>query len=349
MILKSGRSIVNEGRPYIVAELNSSHNGKIAAAREMIDAAKDCGCDAVKFQSWSPESLYCRDYYEQNPISKRMVSSFSLKPEELLELSKYCYEVGIDFSSTPYSKEEADFLVEQCEAPFVKVASMDINNLPFLRYIAKKNVPIVLSTGMAAAEEIETAVREIEDAGSQNICILHCVSLYPAKEEAVNLKNLLMLKEAFPDYTVGYSDHTMGIETACAAVGLGAALIEKHFTLSNKKIGWDNQMASEPADMKALVEGCHKVYRALGFYERKLTMEELEQRKKMRRSIVAGKDMEKGHRIEEGDLTAKRPGNGIPVDEYESIIGRILLQDVEKDQLILEKHLQTAGCVNGKE
>lgn len=340
MILKNGRSIVYGGEPYIVAELNSSHGGKIDVAREMIDAAKSCGCDAVKFQSWSAESLYCRDYYEQNPIAKRMVKGFSLKPDELLELSEYCNTIGIDFSSTPYSNSEADFLVEQCKVPFIKIASMDIDNLPYLRYIAAKNIPIVLSTGMATIEEIEAAVREIEKADNHNICILHCVSLYPVEAGFVNLNNMVMLKEKFPEYAVGYSDHTIGSGVACAAVGLGAALIEKHFTLNSQKIGWDNQMATEPAEMKNLIEECHKVHSALGQYERKLTVEEIEQQKKMRRSIVAAVDMQTGHVIKEADLTAKRPGDGIPVSGYEKLVGRVLNQDLQKDQLILDKFLR---------
>ena len=339
MRLKNGRTIVNGGEPYIVAELNSSHNGKIDMARKMIDAAKDCGCDAVKFQSWSAESLYCLDYYEQNPISKRMVTKFALKPAELLELSEYCRSVGIDFSSTPYSPEEVDFLVGPCNAPFVKVASMDINNLPYLKYIAKTKVPVILSTGMATAEEIETAVNVMEQAGNTDLCILHCVSLYPVEAQSVNLNNMVMLKGKFPGHAVGYSDHTMGDEVACAAVGLGAALIEKHFTLDNKKIGWDNQMATEPADMKELVDRCRRVHSSLGEYERKLTPDELEQRKKMRRSMVAAADMEKGHVIEERDLTAKRPGDGIPADQYEKIVGRRLTRDVHRDQLILGEYL----------
>lgn len=339
MILKNGRSIINGGEPYIVAELNSSHNGKVAIAKEMIDAAKACGCDAVKFQSWSAESLYCRNYYDQNPISKRMVSGFSLKPEELLELSEYCNDIGIDFSSTPYSNEEVDFLIERCKAPFVKVASMDINNLPYLRYIAQKNVPIILSTGMATVEEIETAVAEIENAGNDNICILHCVSLYPVEAQYVNLNNMVMLKEKFPKYAVGYSDHTIGNEVACASVALGAALIEKHFTLNNKKIGWDNQMATEPVDMKELVVRCHRVQKSLGSYERKFTLDELEQRNKMRRSIVAAVDMTEGHAITEEDITAKRPGDGISVSEYKNIVGRILTRDIQRDRLILDEYL----------
>ena len=340
MILRNGKSIVTGGEPYSVAELNSSHQGKISTAREMIDAAKECGCNAVKFQSWSAESLYCQDYYAQNPIAKRMVRGFSLKPEELLELAEYCNEIGIDFSSTPYSEEEVDFLVERCGAPFIKAASMDINNLPYLRYIAKTGVPVVLSTGMASMEEIEAAVGEIENAGNDNICILHCVSLYPAEEQFVNLNNMVRLKEKFPKYAVGYSDHTIGSEAACASVALGAALVEKHFTLNNKKIGWDNQMATEPGEMKELVDKCRRVYRSLGDYERKLTRDELEQRRKMRRSIVAAVDMPKGHKIEEKDLTAKRPGDGISVSEYERVIGRILDRDIQKDQLILEAYLQ---------
>lgn len=347
MILRNGKRIVNGDMPYIVAELNSSHNGKVSIAREMIDVAKDCGCDAVKFQSWSAESLYCQDYYDKNPISRRMVHGFSLKPGELLELAEYCGEIGIDFSSTPYSEGEVDFLVEKCRAPFVKIASMDINNLPYLRYIAQKKIAVVLSTGMATVEEIEAAVAEMEDAGNRNICLLHCVSLYPTDVQAVNLNNMAMLKERFPDYAVGYSDHTIGSEAACASVGLGAALIEKHFTLSHEKIGWDNQMATEPADMKELVDVCRRAYKCLGTYERRLTSDEIEQQKKMRRSIVAAIDMSKGHRIEGRDLTAKRPGDGISVSEYKSVIGQVLNRDVQRDQLILEEYF--ADCTMSEE
>ena len=344
MILKNGRKIADGTDPYIVAELNSSHNGKADTAKEMIDAAKACGCDAVKFQSWSAESLYCQDYYDQNPISKRMVSRFSLKPEELMELARYSKSIGIDFSSTPYSNEEVDFLVDQCQAPFVKVASMDINNLPYLRYIAKKGVPVILSTGMAEIGEIEAAVQDIENAGNRNVCILHCVSVYPVEPQDVNLRNMAMLKETFPDYAVGYSDHTVGSQTACAAVALGAAVIEKHFTLDNKKIGWDNQMATEPEGMKELVKNCHMVHNALGSYERVVSSDELDQRKKMRRSLVAAVDMEKGHVIAEEDFTAKRPGDGIPIDQYERIIGKVLTKDVRKDQKILDEYLQERGA-----
>ena len=321
-----------------MAELNSSHNGKVEIARRMIDAAKDSGCDAVKFQSWSPESLYCKEYYDLNPISKRMVNQFALSRGELLEMAKYCGDIGIDFSSTPYSKDEADFLVEECHVPFIKIASMDINNLSYLKYIAGKKVPIVLSTGMATIEEIENAVREIENAGNYEICILHCVSLYPVDAQLVNLNNMVMLKERFPRYAVGYSDHTIGSEVACASIALGAALIEKHFTLDNKRIGWDNQMAAEPLDMKLLVEQCQRVYLSLGGYEKKISKEELSQRSKMRRSLVAAKDMSAGHIIQEGDLDAKRPGDGIPLDQYKKVVGKVLNRDIPKDKMLIDEY-----------
>lgn len=338
MLLKNGKIVSNNKKPYIVAELNSSHNGKVEIARKMIDAAKESGCDAVKFQSWSAESLYCKEYYDQNPISKRMVSQFALSCDELLELSKYCSDIGIDFASTPYSKEEVDFLVEECHVPFIKVASMDINNLLYLRYIAKKNVPVVLSTGMSTEDEIETAVREISNAGNHEICILHCVSLYPVDAQFVNLNNMVMLREKFPEYAVGYSDHTIGSEAACAAVALGAALIEKHFTLDNKRVGWDNQMATEPADMKLMVERCQRVHLSLGGYERKLSKQEYEQRKKMRRSLVAAKDMCAGHVIQEEDLDAKRPEDGISLDQYDKVIGKMINRDVPKDTMLVNEY-----------
>lgn len=327
-------------KPYIVAELNSSHRGKIDIARKMIDAAKDCGCDAVKFQSWTSESLYCKDYYDKNPISKRMVKGFSLPPQALEELSCYCRAKNIDFSSTPYSPEEVDFLVDQCNPAFVKVASMDINNLPFLRYIARKKIPIVLSTGMATIDEIDTAVRVIEEERNPDICILHCVSLYPVEALNVNLNNLLMLKERFSKYKIGYSDHTIGCEVASAAVAMGAVLIEKHFTLDNSKVGWDNQMATEPKEMAELVKNCRNVYGALGQYERVVNERELVQRDKMRRSLVVTKDLKRGHILLDSDIDAKRPGDGIPVSRYAEIVGKKLKRDIMKDEQIFQEYIE---------
>ena len=340
MLLKSGRKIDRGSRPYIVAEMNSSHNGKIETAKEMIDAAKACGCDAVKFQSWTADSLYCADYYDENPIARRMVDRFSLSEEALLELACYCRETGIDFSSTPYSEAEVDFLVDECKAPFVKIASMDINNLSYLRYIARKNVPAVLSTGMADYEEIVQAVKVMEEAGQEDLCILHCVSLYPVAVEQANLNNMSMLAEKFPQHAIGYSDHTIGAKAAGIAVAMGAGLIEKHFTLNNKKNGWDNQMATEPEEMKALVQHCSEIYAALGSFERVISVDERRQREKMRRSLVAARDLPAGTVLVAADLMAKRPGTGISVADYDKVLGRTLNCSLAKDRLIKEEFFQ---------
>lgn len=331
---------LDQAKPYFVAELNSSHRGKIELAWQMIDAAKACGCDAVKFQSWTVDSLYCGTYYQRNPMAKRMVKGFSLAPEALRELADYARAKQIDFSSTPYSKAEVDFLVDECQAPYIKVASMDINNVPFLRYIAGKRKPVVLSTGMADLEEVKRAVAVLEESGAEEICILHCVSIYPASPEQVNLRNMLQFQEAFPECRVGYSDHTLGIGAACAATALGAAMIEKHFTLDRSKIGWDNQMATEPEEMTRLVQACREAAQSLGAYERQVSSEEIAQRQKMRRSLVAAVNLKNGHVLRAEDLTAKRPGDGIPVSAFDQVIGRKVVRDIAADEMLLSEDIE---------
>lgn len=340
LTLRNKRMIGENHLPYIVAELNSSHNGRIETAKEMIDAAKECGCDCVKLQSWSAKSLYADEYYKENPISERIVKKFSLNEEKLKELAWYCREVGMDFSSTPYSEAEVDFLVDRTEAQFIKIASMEINNLPFLRYIALKGLPMVLSTGMAVMEEIREAVRTIEETGNRQLCILHCVSLYPAEASIINLNNMKQLREEFPDYPIGYSDHTKGYEVASASVALGAAYIEKHFTLDNKKVGMDNNMAAEPADMKSLVSACRNVFAALGRTERTLLREEDEQRLKMRRSLITTRDISCGEILLTEDIDAKRPGDGISPAERDCVIGKKVKTDIPRGYLIRREFLE---------
>lgn len=331
---------LDQSHPYIVAEMNSSHRGKIEIAKKMVDAARECGCDAVKFQSWTDVSLYSKTYYAKNPIARRMVKGFALRPETLVELSAYCRDMGIAFASTPYSRSEVDLLIDQCHVPYIKVASMDINNIPFLEFIAGRMVPIVLSTGMATLGEIYEAIHAIEGKGNHQICILHCVSLYPVDHEHVNLNNMVMLQKEFPAYRIGYSDHTIGSEAACAATALGAAMIEKHFTLDSSVIGWDNQMATEPEEMEQLVRGCRNVSKALGSYERTVTEAELEQRTKMRRSLIAARDLPAGHVLSMEDLDAKRPGDGVPPNEVLHVIGKRLKRDIEAEVMLVPNDLE---------
>jgi len=323
-------------KPYIVAEVNTSHNGSMETAKEMIDRAKEAGCSCVKFQSWSKESLYSKTYYDENPIAKRIIQKFSFSEEQLLEVSRYSGERGIAFSSTPYSQAEVDFLVDKCHVPYIKVASMDLVNYPFLEYIAGRGVPIVLATGMGAMEEIRGAVATIEAAGNRKICLLHCISIYPPEIATIRLNNIAGLRKEFPDYPVGFSDHSRGTEMAAAAVAMGAAMIEKHFTLDRAKIGMDNQMATEPEEMALLVRNCQNVHAALGDTERIVFPAELEQRKKMRRSVIAVRDLPAGTTLTKADLSAKRPGTGIPPGKIGELIGKVLTRDVKADTLLQE-------------
>ncbi|MBO5474033.1 MAG: N-acetylneuraminate synthase family protein [Lachnospiraceae bacterium] len=333
VVFTNGREIGNGNRPYIIAEVNSSHNGSVELAKKMIDASVDAGCSCVKFQSWSTESLYSKTYYDENPIAKRFVKKFSLNEEKLLEVMNYCRRKGIDFSSTPYSNREVDFLVNH-DVPYIKIASMEINNYPFLKYIASKQMPIILSTGMSDFEEIRKAVSIIESTGNHKICLLHCISIYPAEPEIINLNNIKMLKNEFPEYPIGFSDHSLGMELACAAIALGADIIEKHLTLDKNRIGMDNQMAIEPGEMNNLVAFCNNVWAAMGSYERLVSDAEIEQRTKMRRSLIYTRDMSAGEIITENDVYAKRPGTGISPDRVNSVIGNILIRDIREDTLI---------------
>ncbi|MCH1982912.1 N-acetylneuraminate synthase family protein [Ruminococcus sp. OA3] len=339
-IFRDGTVVSDFGRPYIVAEVNSSHNGKMDVAKAMIDSAVEIGADCVKFQSWSVESLYSKTYYDLNPISKRFVTKFSLRPEQLKELANYCKVKGIQFSSTPYSEEEVDFLVDECDVPYIKIASMELNNPKFLRYIGGKNVPIVLSTGMSDIEEIQRGVKNLKDSGATQMTILHCVSIYPTDLTTVNLNNIIGLREAFSEFPIGFSDHTEGDAAAVAATALGAALIEKHLTLDHSKVGMDNGMATEPTPFKELVNKCREIQIAMGTKERIVSETEIQQRTNMRRSIIAVRDLPKGTVIKEEDLYAKRPGTGICPDKIAILIGKKTTRDIEADTLLMPEDFE---------
>lgn len=339
-ILRDGTVLSDYGRPYIVSEVNSSHYGDVDLAKQMIDASKEIGCDCVKFQSWSVESLYSKTYYDENPISKRFVKKFSMSSEQLKLMADYCKEKGISFSSTPYSEEEVDFLVEACNVPYIKISSMELNNPRFLRYIGKKKTPIILSTGMSTFHEVNDAVTILHEVGVEQMVILHCVSIYPTILASVNLNNIIGLREQFPMHPIGFSDHTEGDASAVAAIALGAAVIEKHLTLDRSRVGMDNGMATEPPEFKALVSKCRDVQIAMGSKERFLLEEELEQRKKMRRSIVSTRTISAGETIQESDIYAKRPGTGIAPNQSDLVVGKRARVDIPEDTIIVSEQLE---------
>lgn len=334
VVLQDSTIVGDYEKPYIIAEVNSSHNGNVETAKMMVEKAKEIGCSCVKFQSWSAESLYSKSYYDKNPIAKRIVEKFSLSESELGDIADYCNSIGISFSSTPYSRNEVDFLLDKCNVPYIKVASMDINNYEYLKYIARKNAPIILSTGMAEIEEIKKAVSAIEEAGNNKIILLHCISIYPAEPSTIHLNNILGLREMFPQYPIGFSDHTLGTEISAAATALGAAVIEKHFTLDKGKMGMDNNMAIEPDEMLKLVKDCYNVHSAMGKKERIVSEAEYEQRKKMRRSVIVTKDLSEGTILTKEVLEVKRPGEGFPPEKIEELIGKRLKHDIKADTML---------------
>ena len=333
-INKSGRKIGDGQQPYIVAELNTSHFGNPASARHLVQEAKASGADCVKFQSWSAESLYSQEYLADNPIQARMLRGLALSEEALRDLATYCNEIGIDFASTPYSMAEAQFLASIPEVPFIKIASMDLVNIEFLREVASLGKPVVLSTGMSQLYEVDAAVQALTGAGCDELVILHCVSIYPTPPQLVSLLNIEALRERFPEWPIGFSDHTLTTSAPVGAVALGASLIEKHLTADRSRPGMDNQMAMEPSEFRRMVDQCLEVFTSLGTRERVVSDVELEQRIKMHRSLVASRDLPAGHALVVDDLTLRRPGSGISPSQLHDVVGSQLQRDVKAGELI---------------
>ena len=343
--LTETKQVYNFCRPYIIAELGSNHNGDMELAKKLIMEAKEAGADCVKFQSWSKDTIFSRKKYEDNFFLaddyrnrddytlEEIVEKYSISEEELLEMKKFADEVGIDCTSTPFSKKEADFLIEVLESPFIKVASMDLNNYPFLEYLAKKGKPIVLSTGLSELYEIDRAIKTIESTGNRQIVILHCVSTYPPKDEDVNLNNITSLMKIYPDYPIGFSDHTLGTAIPIAAMALGACIIEKHFTLDKNMEGWDHKVSATKDEMKVIVEGAERIHKALGSFRITAT-ESDERRREFRRSIVLARDMKKGEKIKPEDIDFKRPGIGLEPVMADFVIGRTVNKDLKYDHIL---------------
>jgi len=341
--LTNSKKVFDYCEPYIIAEIGANHNGDMELAKLMIKSAVDCGADAVKFQSWTPDSLISKEEYDRNTkyndspkkhfgSLKEMVEKYYLRSDQHFELKKYCDELGVDFSSSPFSNTEVD-LLDEVGVFFHKVASMDLVNIPLLKYIASKRKPILLSTGMGSLSEIEKAVQTIEKEGNNQIVLLHCVSIYPPEYEDINLNNILMLRNTF-GYPVGFSDHTIGTSIPLASVALGACVIEKHFTTDKDLPGWDHLISADPAELQEISIESKNIFKALGSFRRVVSEAEEEKKVKFRRSIVVTKDLKRDHILTAEDLTSKRPGTGISPDYMDMVIGKELISDIQQDSLL---------------
>lgn len=325
----------------IIAEAGVNHNGDITTARKMVDVAKKAGVDYIKFQTFVPEKLVSR-YAEKAEYQKEttdaaesqldMLRKLSLSEADFISLKEYCDEVGIGFISTPFDIESIGFL-QKLEMDFWKIPSGEITNLPYLEKIAGTGRKVILSTGMSDVQEIKEAVKVLEDGGTPEIILLHCNTQYPTPFEDVNLSAMnTIAKET--GKTVGYSDHTKGIEVPIAAVAMGACVIEKHFTLDKNMEGPDHKASLEPNELTQMVSAIRHIEKAIGTGIKGPTASEIGNKSIARKSIVAACKIVKGEILSEKNITTKRPGNGISPMKWHEIIGKAAPRDFSKDELI---------------
>lgn len=340
-------------KTIIIAEAGVNHNGDYETAKKMILAAKDAGADYVKFQTAVPE-LVISEFAPQAEYQKEntgivesqldMCRKIHLPLSDYKPLSDFCQEAGIGFMSTPFDLTSIDLLAEIGQDYF-KVPSGEITNLPYLRKISEKGIPVILSTGMSTIEEIEDAIRILTGTHPttpdgfkptltrDDITVLHCNTQYPTPYKDINLRAMNTIAEELSVKT-GFSDHSLGIEAPIAAVALGACVIEKHFTLSREMPGPDHKASLEPAELKAMVTAIRHIEEALGDGVKRVTDSERPNIEIARKSIVAIKHIRKGEILTEENIYVKRPGNGVSPMLWDKAIGSNAIRDFAPDELI---------------
>ena len=314
--------------PYIVAEIGGNHNGDIELGKKMIKAAKECGADAVKFQLYRREDLWTEDHLKElndGVVKLENVSNWSTR------------ELGIDYGTSAFTKKDVDFCIDQ-KCANLKVASCDVTNLDLIEYVISKDYPTQIALGMASLAEIEAVVKLIPERFKHNVTLLHCVSLYPPKDEYVNLNFLHTLRQAF-GMEVGYSDHTFGFSIPLAAIALGATVIEKHFTLDKNLPGWDHKVSANPEEMRIIASESKRIVDALGNGIKVVSDDEIAKQKKFRRSITTADSLKAGQEITYNDILFKRPGTGIPADRFKEVIGRHVNRDIEENKTLFWEDL----------
>lgn len=337
------KNFLRDNRVFIIAEAGVNHNGKIALAKRLVDAARKAGCDAVKFQTFKSEDLVSRmaglaAYQKQNNPRGRvrnqhdLIKGLELSPADFQQLKAYCDQRGIMFLSTPFERASAD-LLEQLKVPIYKISSGDLTNLPFLKYVAQKRKWIILSTGMGTLLEVREAVKAIYQTGNRNLVLLHCVTQYPLPFQEVNLRAIQTLSRNF-QVPVGYSDHTPGIEIAIAAAAMGAKVIEKHLTIDRSWSGPDHKASLEPHEFSCMVQCIRHVEAALGDGCKRPQRGEVKNIPVVRKSLIAARDFKEGERISLRDIVIKRPGDGISPQKLSQVIGCRVKKPIKQDELI---------------
>ena len=328
---------------FIIAEAGVNHNGDIRLAKQLIDAAANAGVDAVKFQTWKTELLVTEDakmadYQVENTRREEtqfeMLKRLELSYDDFHELKLYCDQINITFMSTPDEEQSATFLDDLQSV--IKVGSGELTNTPFLRHIASFSKPVILSTGMGYLSEVEHAINTLcqEGLSLDMITVLHATTDYPTAPEDVNLLAMNTIEQAFPGVLVGYSDHTLGFEVPVAAVALGAKVIEKHFTLDKTMEGPDHKASLEPQELTNMVTAIRNIELALGNGWKVPTNTELENRKIVRKSLVASTSISAGSTITADMIEVKRPGDGISPTRWDEVVGSIAKKGYQTGELI---------------
>lgn len=340
----AGRRLSPFDPPYVIAEIGVNHEGSLDQAKRLIDLAKEGGADAAKFQTYKAGSLaskhspaYWDTTKEPTQSQYQLFQKYdTFEQRDYEELAGHCDSVGIDFLSTPFDAAAVEFLDPLMK--FFKIASADLTNVPFLRAVAGKGKPVVLSTGASTLAEIDLAVDILEKAGAPAVALLHCVLNYPTPNENAHLGMITGLARSYPDYLIGYSDHTIPDEcmtTLVSAYLLGARVIEKHFTHDKTLPGNDHYHAMDVEDLKRFTARIETTRALIGGQTTKSALESEEiSRKNARRSIVLTKDVPADHRITETDLTYKRPGTGISPLYWDDVIGRVTVRPLENDHVL---------------
>lgn len=328
-------------RPYVIAEAGVNHEGSMDLAKRLIDEAAQGGAAAIKFQTYKAESLASKDspsYWDLNEEPTRNQVELFKKydkfwKKEYEQLKMECDKTGIEFLSTPFDTDAADFLNDLM--PAFKISSSDITNLPFIKYMCKFGKPIILSTGASAIWEIQQAVELIEGFGNQ-LSLLHCVLNYPTLDENANLGMILDQRLKFPKAIPGYSDHTLPgtMEVLKVANLLGAVILEKHFTFDKSLPGNDHYHAMDKDDLKYFYKDMDRIFMLIGDFKKKPLSTEEDSIKNARRSLVSKKIIRAGDTVRFEDLTWKRPGSGISPRYIDNVIGKKAVSDIEEDSVL---------------
>ena len=335
------RSIGNGEKVFIIAEAGVNHNGDLALAKRLIDAAKEAGADAIKFQSFiteeiisqgAPKAAHQLRYSDKNETQFDMIKRLELSEDDHRELIAYANSKGIIFLSTPYDFCTVDWL-DKYGVPAFKIASIDVDNRHLLKYVASKRKPIILSTGMSYLEEVRVGVDIIREAGNRDVILLHCTSNYPAADQDANLNAIRTLAQEF-NTVVGYSDHTEGDEASLCAVCLGARVIEKHFTVDKNLTGPDHSLSMDPKAFKRFTERVKGVESLLGSGKKAPTLSEMANRQDMKRSLFTRFPIKKGELLTIDKIAFKRPGTGIEAARIDDALGKRSTCDIEPETML---------------